>query len=246
MPSGRPSFEDAWRKRFEEFATLRDDDAGIAGWSSSGLDVRFRHFLRAWEVRTHGKFWLDAGCGAGTYTRYLASQGAEVVGLDYCLPAAVKAKARDTWNCRWAVADVTRLPLKPAGFDGVLCFGVMQALTDSAPAVRELVAQVGEGGEVWLDALNGICVANALQRISRWMRGKPMHLRYESPRRMKRLMEGAGLVNVRIHWIPIMPARLKAFQPLVESPLAGALLRHVPGLGLLFSHSCMLYGMKRG
>lgn len=245
-PSQRPAFEDAWRRRFEEFATLRDDDAGIAGWSSSGLEVRFRHFLRLWEGTAHGKTWLDAGCGAGTYARYLASQGADVVGLDYCLPAAAKAKARDSWNCHWAVADVTRLPLKPGGFDGVLCFGVMQALADSAPAVRELVVQVSEGGEVWVDALNGACVANVLQRLSRWLRGKSVHLRYESPRHMKCLMEEAGLVGVRIHWIPILPARFKGFQPYVESALVSALLRYVPGLGTLFSHSCMLTGTKPG
>jgi ubiquinone/menaquinone biosynthesis C-methylase UbiE len=239
-------FEKRWRERFEEFATLRDDDAGIAGWSSSGLDVRFRHFLRAWEHSAHGKNWLDAGCGAGTYARYLASQGADVVGLDYCQPAAAKARARDTWNCRWAVADVTRLPLKAGGFDGVLCFGVMQALAESAPALRELAAQVGEGGEVWVDALNGVCLANALQRVSRWLRGKSVHLRYESPQRMKRMMQETGLVGVRIHWIPIMPARLKALQPLAESAAVGALLRHFPGLGALFSHSLMLTGTKPG
>lgn len=245
-PDVRPAFENAWRRRFEEFATLRDDDAGIAGWSSSGLAVRFRHFMRVWECAEHGNTWLDAGCGAGTYARYLASKGADVVGLDYCLPAVVKAKERDTWNCCWGVADVTRLPLKTASFDGVLCFGVMQALADSATAVSELVAQVRPGGEVWVDVLNGVCVANALERVSRWLRGKTMHLRYESPRRMKRLMEDAGLVNVQIHWIPIMPARLRALQPLVESRLLDILLRYVPGIGLLVSHSCMLIGKKRG
>ncbi len=245
-PSQRPDFENAWRKRFEEFATVRDDDAGIAGWSSSGLDVRFRHFLRVWQGLSHGKSWLDAGCGAGTYARYLASQGADVVGLDYCLPAAAKAKARDTWNCRWAVADVTRLPLKPGGFDGVLCFGVIQALADSRPAARELVAQVDRGGEVWVDVLNRVCIANVLQRLSRWLHGKPVHLRYESPRRMKRLLEEAGLTGVQIHWIPIMPARLKAFQPLAESAGARALLRHVPALGALLCHSCLLVGTKPG
>lgn len=244
MLNGRSSFEDAWRRRFEEFATLRDDDAGIAGWSSSGLDVRFRHFLRAWSGKAQGKSWLDAGCGAGTYSRYLASQGAMVVGLDYCLPAASKAKERDTGNCSWAVADVTRLPLRPGGFDGVLCFGVMQALADSAPAIHELVTQVRPGGEVWVDALNGACVANVLQRVSRWLRGKPMHLRYESPRRMKSLMRKTGLVDVRLYWIPIMPGRLRILQTVVESEVFRIMLRYVPGMGLLFSHSCMVFGRK--
>lgn len=238
----RPGFEDAWRKRFEEFATLRDDDAGIAGWSESGLDSRLRHFVGVWVRSRHGRTWLDAGCGAGTYARFLASQGADVLGLDYCLPAAAKAKARDTWNCSWAVADVTHLPLRPGRFDGVLCFGVMQALAESGPAIRELVTQIKPGGEVWVDALNGACIANLAQRLSRWWRGKPVHLRYESPRRMRRLLRDSGVLNVRIYWIPILPGPLKRLQPLVETGVARGLLHIVPGLGLLLSHSCLLTG----
>jgi len=241
----RPAFEDAWRRRFEEFATLRDDDAGIAGWSSSGLDARFRYFISAWHGSAQGKVWLDAGCGAGTYARYFASQGAQVVGLDYCQPAAVKAKARDMWNCSWAVADVTRLPLRPGRFDGVLCFGVMQALSDSAPAVRELASQLQPGGELWIDVLNRFCIANIIEQLSRRLRGKATHLRYESPYRMRRLMKGIGLVEVRMHWIPLLPRRLIALKPFIESAFFGALLRYVPGLGALFSHSCMLRGRAR-
>lgn len=241
----RPPFEDAWRKRFEGFATQRDDDAGIAGWSASGLDSRFRRFSRAWQGSAAGKVWLDAGCGAGTYARFLASQGAEVVGLDYCHPATVKAKARDNWNCMWAVADVTRLPLRPGGFDGVLCFGVLQALADSAPVVRELALQAVDGGEVWIDVLNRYCVANVVEQLSRRLCGKATHLRYESPRRIRRLMHEAGLVKVRLHWVPLLPARFKRFQPFVESWIATALLRYLPGFGIVFCHSCLVVGLKQ-
>lgn len=240
----QPDFEKRWRERFEEFATLRDDDAGIAGWSSAGLEARFRNFLRVLQGPAHGQSWLDAGCGAGTYSRHLASLGLNVVGLDYCLPAAAKAKARDTGNCCWAVADVTRLPLRPGGFDGVICFGVIQALARSEPAIRELVAQVKDGGEIWVDALNGMCVANVLQRLSRWVRGKPAHLRYESPHRIKRLMNETGLDAVEIYWIPILPAPLRVFQSVAESVFVCTLLRNVPGLGVLLCHSCMLSGVK--
>ncbi len=243
-PPVRPTFENAWRQRFEEFAAVRDDDAGIAGWSTQGLETRMRAFRRVWPGARAGSLWLDAGCGAGTYTRYLATRGLRVVGLDYSLVTAAKAKARDSANCMWGVADVTRLPLRPECFDGVICFGVVQALSGSDPAIRELAAQLRPGGQVWVDALNAHCVANIGVRFSRWLRGKPQHLRYESPRRMRRLMGAAGLVGVRIHWIPIMPARLKALQPIVEGALVGALLRYVPGLGAMFSHSCMLTGMK--
>ena len=240
----RPGFESAWRARFEEFASLRDDDAGIAGWSSSGLEVRFRHFLRVWRQSEHGHLWLDAGCGAGTYARFLTGQGAEVLGLDYSLPTVVKARARDDGRCAWAVADVTQLPLPPGRFDGVVCFGVTQALADSAPAVRELAAQIRSGGELWIDVLNRNCVANALQRLSRWLRGKPAHLRYESPRRVRELMRQSGMQDVRIHWIPIVPGRLGFLQGIAETRVLGSIVRMVPGLGDLLSHSCMLTGRK--
>lgn len=243
-PLKRPAFEDAWRKRFEEFATIRDDDAGIAGWSLRGLEARMRAFLRAWNQPRHGALWLDAGCGAGTYARHLASQGLRVVGLDYSPVTASKAKARDTANCMWGVADVTRLPLRPGSFDGVLCFGVMQALSESGPAITELTKQLQPGGELWLDALNANCVANLSLRVARWLRGKPRHLRYESPYRLKRLMEKAGLAEVRIHWIPIMPSRLQWLQPLFETALVRGLIDTVPGLGLIVSHSCLLVGKK--
>ena len=65
------TFETAWRSRFEEFASIRDDDAGIAGWSPAGLDARMRRFTGLWRPSREGLRWLDAGCGAGTYTRYL-------------------------------------------------------------------------------------------------------------------------------------------------------------------------------
>ncbi|MDP1652026.1 MAG: class I SAM-dependent methyltransferase [Rhodocyclaceae bacterium] len=242
--TSRPSFENAWRRRFEEFAALRDDDAGIAGWSVPGLETRMRAFLRVWEEAPQGNLWLDAGCGAGTYTRHLAQKGLRVIGLDYSHAATAKARERDTEHCMWGVADVTHLPLRTNTFDGAICFGVMQALSESGPAITELADRLRPGGELWVDILNTRCVANIWVRFSRWLRGKPRHLRYESPRRMKRLMEDAGLVNVRVYWIPILPARLRVLQPILESAIVRVFLHGVPGLGALLSHSCMLIGVR--
>jgi hypothetical protein len=87
-------------------------------------------------------------------------------------------------------------------------------------------------------------VANMFERLSRWLRRKPAHLRYESPFRLKRVMEEFGLVGVRMHWIPILPSRLKRLQPMIESPIVIGLFHHVPAIGALLSHSCMLVGTK--
>jgi SAM-dependent methyltransferase len=239
-------FETSWRNRFAEFAESSDDDAGIAGWSRSGLDARVRRFERLWKSGAGSGRWLDAGCGAGTYSRMLSRQGLEVVGADYSLPTLMKAKARSIEPVALAVADVRRLPFREGSFDGVLCFGVMQALARSDEAVESLVTVVKPGGAVWIDALNKWCIANLVTVARRRMRGQAMHLRYESPATIKRLLRSQGLERVRLHWLPLLPGKLQRFQPWIETRLARALLRLVPFLGLLVSHSFIVSGERSG
>lgn len=233
------SFEQHWRRRFEHYAGIRDDDAGIAGWSPTGLAARVRHFERNWRGAAAGGLWADLGCGAGTYTRMLAGQGLRVVGTDYSAPTLVKAAARGG-AVAWVQADVNRLPFASASLEGVLCFGVMQALSQSEPALAEIARVVRTGGELWVDALNRWCLPHLAAMLWRRLRGRTYHLRYESPWRMRRAARALGLVDVRILWLPILPGRLQRWQPLIESRLAVAALRTVPLLGALFSHSFVL------
>jgi SAM-dependent methyltransferase len=234
------SFEQRWRDRFQGWADKHEDDAGIAGWSPTGLEARLRNFARLWRADAADGVWLDAGCGAGTYTRFLASQQMRVVGMDYCLPAVQKASQRDNGDNAWCVADVRRLPVRQGAFDGALCFGVMQALTESGPALQELSSVVRCGGQVWIDALNGHCLPHLWERLRRRLAGLPPHVRYESPRQLQRLMRRYGLEDVQLYWVPILPGALQRFQGLLETAWVRWLIRHVPLLGALISHAFVL------
>jgi SAM-dependent methyltransferase len=236
--------EAAWRYRFEEFATVRDDDAGIAGWSPSGLESRMRRFIGLWVRGKPGERWLDAGCGAGSYSRLLLERGVEVVGIDYSLPTILKARARTVRKGTYAVADVRRLPFRLGSFDGVLCFGVMQALGDTAPALQELADQSAASGQVWVDALNRWCFVYLWDTVKRKIAGRPRHLRYDSPWKIKRGLVECGLVNVKFHWMPILPARWQRFQPALEGRAAQWFFRSVPLSGLLFCHAFIVCGQK--
>jgi SAM-dependent methyltransferase len=233
----RESFEERWRARFREFAEIRDDDAGIAGWSPSGLDSRLRRFTGLWARPRDRGLWLDAGCGAGTYMRFLKDNEQSVIGVDYSLLALQKAVARSPDAGHYVVSDVRKLPFRPGGFDGIICFGVMQALADSAPALRELAANMRPNGELWVDALNGWCFANAAHRMRRWLGRRPMHLRYESPRKIRQILRSQGLDDIDLHWMPIVPARWARLQRWLERPLAQRAVALVPLAGLLFSHA---------
>jgi SAM-dependent methyltransferase len=240
-----PEFEDQWRERFEEFASARDDDAGIAGWSPTGLAARVRRFRALWRPpQPAGGLWLDAGCGAGTYTRLLLDARQNVIGVDYSQVTLRKAAARDLAGARFVAADVRHLPFRAARFDGALCLGVTQALAESGTAIDSLAAALKPGAELWLDALNGWCVIHVWGRLRRQLRGRPRHLRYESPWRMRRQMRQRGFEDVRLHWMPIAPAGSPVLRTIAESAVATRLFRIVPPLGALFSHAFILTGRR--
>lgn len=240
------SFEKLWRKRFENFATRAEDDAGIAGWSPTGLDARLRRFKEIWNCNRALKkqLWLDAGCGAGTYSRFIAKQGIEVVGLDYSFPSLQKAQSREGGPVSWCVADINKLPLKQQSFDGAICFGVTQALDNSENVVHGLSVMVKPGGYVFIDALNSRCLPHIWEQFFRRIQNRPMHLRYEVVSNLINLMKKNGLTNIQLYWLPILPARWYRFQWLVEKRLAKWIFHHIPFVGQLLSHAFVLCGQR--
>lgn len=239
-------FEGRWLKRFREFAEENEGDAGIAGWSVSGLDARLWRFKQLWETdgKQSGNLWLDAGCGAGSYTRYLTENGKIVLGLDYSLPTLCKASERCISSKLWAIGDVRKLPVKKGTFDGVICFGVTQALSESEVAIQELALSIRKGGEIWIDGLNGWCLPNMFNRFIRHLQGRPIHLRYESAWALRRLFKKNKLENIRIHWLPIAPGKLTFIQPILQHSIFQNLLRIVPLFGVLLSHAFIITANK--
>ena len=230
-------FEQEWHRRFVEFATLHEDDAGIAGWSLSGLQTRLRFFRRHWRAPVAPALYLDVGCGAGTYARWLAEQGMRVVGLDYSIPTLVKARGRTPQTIGLCAGDALNMPFADAVFDGVLCFGLLQAVSDSGAVVRELARVVKPGGELWIDALNGSGAAARIERARLAWRGKGIHLRYESPRHVAHVLGEAGFGELHRYWLPIVPAQLLRLQAAAESPIARSAFAVLPPLGSLLSHA---------
>ncbi|MFP4614871.1 MAG: class I SAM-dependent methyltransferase [Thiohalorhabdus sp.] len=234
-------FERKWRERFERFAD-QEEDAAIAGWSRHGLEARLAHFRMRWTPEGNGPLWLDAGCGAGTYTRYLEQRGKRVLALDYSLPTIEKARSRGTGDTLWALGDAGRLPLADDSLDGALCFGVTQALSASDALVTELARVVRGGGEVWLDGLNGGSAFDLWARGARKVRGEPAEVRFESPRRLARLLRRRGVRNLQLYWVPVMPEGWSRLQRLFNRPWAARALDHAPGAGRLLCHAFVLKG----
>lgn len=238
-------FERRWKARFESYAEKSDDEAAIAGWSATGLQARLRYFGQLWRGGRGAVRYLDAGCGAGTYCRYLIAQGVDTVGIDYSLPTVIKARRHSEGEGAWIAGDAAGLPVRSASFDGAICFGVTQAVGETEPLVAELARVVREDGEIWVDGLNRWCLPHIFAALWRRIRGLGMHLRYESPWHVARLLKKNGLRGVRVYWLPIAPARWMWLQAILESGPCRIVLRLCPPVGACVSHAFVVKGRKR-
>ncbi len=97
----------------------------------------------------HGKYVLEAGCGAGRFTEILIERGAYVTSVD--LSEAVEANEANFPQGemhRIAQADIQHLPFAHRQFDIVVCLGVIQHTPNPEETIEALYEQVKPGG--WL------------------------------------------------------------------------------------------------
>lgn len=87
--------------------------------------------------------WLDAGCGTGTLSRWLAERGSAVVGVDAApnMIASAVALANSEVSpgtLRFKhVETIARLPLDSHSADGVLCSSVLEYVPDPEACLTE-------------------------------------------------------------------------------------------------------------
>lgn len=92
---------------------------------------------------------LDAGCGKGRYTHFLAPRVKALVALDGS--AAVEAAARNlAGHANVAVlrADLREAPLSPQSMDFICCLGVLHHLEDPRAGFGRLVRLMAPGGRL--------------------------------------------------------------------------------------------------
>jgi SAM-dependent methyltransferase/uncharacterized protein YbaR (Trm112 family) len=91
---------------------------------------------------------LDAGCGTGRHTFYMARSGArEVVAMDFSQAIEVAAhNNRENPNTHFVQADIYHPPFRPRAFDFLYSLGVLHHLPDPERGFQALLPLLREGG----------------------------------------------------------------------------------------------------
>jgi len=107
-----------------------------------------------------GTLWLDAGCGTGTLSRWLAARGCRVVGLD-AAPEMIRAaheiaafsegSTRSQFAC---IGTIAKLPVPGNCADGILCSSVLEYVADPRACVNEFARVLKRGGVLVISVPN--------------------------------------------------------------------------------------------
>jgi len=106
---------------------------------------------------TKGATMLDLGCGNGRHSKYLASKGFQVTGLDLAASSIRMAKKFQTSNLNFYRHDM-RLPFGNNRFDYVLnfftSFGYFKSDHENYQVISNMANSLVEGGVLIIDYLN--------------------------------------------------------------------------------------------
>lgn len=119
------------------------------------------------------KVVLDAGCGAGRFSRLAALYGASVIALDRSDAVHRAARVCAGLDVTVVQADLMRPPLKEASFDVVFSIGVLHHTVDTRAGLHAIARLVRPGGqlavwvyppEYWAGTIRGT-VTRSLRRL---------------------------------------------------------------------------------
>jgi len=92
---------------------------------------------------------LDLGCGAGTFCRLAAGDGARVTGID-AAPALVAIARERVSDGRFDVGDIQSLPYEDRVFDRVTAFNSLQFVPEPSTALAEIRRVTKPGARVYI------------------------------------------------------------------------------------------------
>ena len=151
---------------YAEWATTYDED-------SNPILLAEEPIVRGLLARYPVGVALDAACGTGRHTAYLASLGHRVTGID-STPEMLEVAAAKVAAALFETADLTAIPLPDGAVDIAVCTLALTHCADLGPPIRELARVVRTGGHVVISDVHPFTVmlgAHGRYRRDRTERG---------------------------------------------------------------------------
>lgn len=113
---------------------------------------------------------LDAACGTGRHTEFLASLGHKVTGID-STPEMLELAAAKVPEAKFQTADLTDIPFAAGTFDLAVCTLALTHLPDLRPPITELARVLRQDGRLVISDVHPFDVVLSVQGGFRRKRG---------------------------------------------------------------------------
>lgn len=186
------SVRDAYDTVAEDYATHIPDTRVEAPLDLAMVDA----FIAA-VGGEDGATVLDAGCGAGRMSRYVADRGVAVQGIDLS-PGMVAMARRDQPDLTFSVASLFAIPFPRRCFTGVLLWysTIHTPLSEQSGIYTEVARVLRPGGYVVVGLQSGEGTEDVAPAYRKFGHTIELHRHLATPDQVARLMEGVGLVEV--------------------------------------------------
>jgi SAM-dependent methyltransferase len=154
-----------------------------------------------------GERALDAGCGSGIYSAWLAERGLAVTGVDRDSQMLVAARRR-TPSVDFREGELTALPFGDGEFDLALAVTVFCFLDEHErlSAARELLRVLRPGGRIVIGELARLSLWAAKRRVRAWRGSATWRAaRFTSARELRRLLLAVGAADVSTRYALYLP-----------------------------------------
>jgi 2-polyprenyl-6-hydroxyphenyl methylase/3-demethylubiquinone-9 3-methyltransferase len=126
-----------------------------------------------------GQRWLDAGCGTGTLSRWMARErGFSVVSID--ASEKMLANALPEEGVEYLRSDVSKTGFPDCSFDGVLCSSVLEYIPSIDAALREFHRLLKPEGVLLASIPNSAPSVRIPLRLVYWLTRRLRHKRMYS------------------------------------------------------------------
>jgi ubiquinone/menaquinone biosynthesis C-methylase UbiE len=148
--------DELFEKTVDDWARFYDDPKPVT-MTSQNLVSRRRFALEMIESQlAPGSKILDVGCGTGHLANELMRRGYQAWGVDFS--QGMVRYAREHYAAdRFQVGDIERIPFPDNTFDGIVCLGVMEYLSNDEPALREMWRVLKPGGVAVITTPSALC-----------------------------------------------------------------------------------------
>jgi ubiquinone/menaquinone biosynthesis C-methylase UbiE len=203
--------EKEWHARYERWAASHASEHLVSGWSERGLSRRLALVLQCMADAgvKPGSRMLDLGAGPGVYTRSLKEFGHSCLGLDYSRKVLAIAKSKDR-SGDYVQGEAYSLPFKQKQFDGVICIGVLQSLSNVRLALSEIKRVLAPGGYLFVDGLNSLYWVHSLKTLKETLSGAKNRMSYYNPFHLADELEKLGFAQTRMNWLA-MPESVQPY-----------------------------------